>query len=82
MNPVEPLLSAGDAGFATRLVRAGAVPDPTTGALLVPVHQNTTYLQTCSFFYQNFNHYFVFITSHFNITVAINRQSFLDVSSL
>ena len=45
MTNSTPFISSGDAGFETRLVRAGAVPDPQTGALLVPVHQNTTYLQ-------------------------------------
>jgi len=31
--------------FDTQLIRAGVGPDPVTGAVLVPVHQNTTYLQ-------------------------------------
>ncbi len=32
-------------GFATRQVRAGAEPDPVTGAILTPIHQTTTYVQ-------------------------------------
>ena len=36
---------AGEPGFDTLLVRAGAGPDPVNGAVLTPVHQNTTYLQ-------------------------------------
>ncbi len=31
--------------FDTQLIRAGVGPDPVTGAVLVPVHQNTTYVQ-------------------------------------
>ena len=32
-------------GLATRAVHAGRRPDPTTGALLAPIHQSTTYAQ-------------------------------------
>jgi cystathionine beta-lyase/cystathionine gamma-synthase len=32
-------------GFATRAIHAGQVPDPTTGAVTVPIYQTTTYAQ-------------------------------------
>ncbi len=31
--------------FATRCIHAGRVPDPTTGAILTPIHQSTTFVQ-------------------------------------
>jgi len=31
--------------FETRQIHAGVVPDPTTGAILTPIHQSTTYVQ-------------------------------------
>jgi len=31
--------------FSTRAVRAGQTPDPTTGAVVPPIHQTSTYLQ-------------------------------------
>ena len=31
--------------FETRAIHAGQEPDPTTGALTVPIHQTSTYLQ-------------------------------------
>ncbi len=31
--------------FATKLVHAGVVPDPVTGAILTPIHQTTTFVQ-------------------------------------
>ncbi len=34
-----------DAGFSTRAVHAGQEPDPTTGAVVVPVYQTSTYAQ-------------------------------------
>jgi len=33
------------AGFTTRQVHAGVVPDPVTGAILTPIYQTTTYVQ-------------------------------------
>jgi cystathionine beta-lyase/cystathionine gamma-synthase len=33
------------AGFRTRQVHAGVTPDPTTGAVLTPIHQATTFAQ-------------------------------------
>jgi cystathionine gamma-lyase len=39
-------LAAGEAAFATRVLHAGLAPDPTTGALLTPIHQTTTFRQT------------------------------------
>ena len=32
-------------GFRTRQIHAGVTPDPTTGAILTPIHQTTTYVQ-------------------------------------
>jgi cystathionine gamma-lyase len=32
-------------GFRTKQVHAGAEPDPTTGAILTPIHQSTTFVQ-------------------------------------
>ena len=32
-------------GFATRAVHAGQEPDPTTGAVMVPIYQTSTYAQ-------------------------------------
>ena len=32
-------------GFDTLALHAGAFPDPTTGALLTPIYQTTTYTQ-------------------------------------
>lgn len=34
-----------DAGFATRAIHAGQDPDPTTGAVVPPIHQVSTYKQ-------------------------------------
>ena len=32
-------------GFRTKQIHAGVNPDPTTGAVLTPIHQSTTYAQ-------------------------------------
>lgn len=32
-------------GFATQSIHAGVVPDPSTGAILTPIYQTTTYVQ-------------------------------------
>ncbi len=32
-------------GFRTEQIHAGVVPDPTTGAILTPIHQSTTFVQ-------------------------------------
>ncbi len=32
-------------GFATRAIHAGQIPDPTTGAVTIPIYQTTTYAQ-------------------------------------
>jgi cystathionine gamma-lyase len=32
-------------GFRTRQIHAGVVPDPTTGSILTPIYQSTTYVQ-------------------------------------
>lgn len=34
-----------DSGFSTRAIHAGQEPDPTTGAVVVPVYQTSTYAQ-------------------------------------
>ena len=34
-----------DLGFATRAIHAGQPPDPTTGAVTVPIYQTSTYVQ-------------------------------------
>jgi len=34
-----------DAGFSTRAIHAGQEPDPTTGAVAVPIYQTSTYAQ-------------------------------------
>jgi len=34
-----------DAAFATRAIHAGQVPDPTTGAIMMPIYQTSTYVQ-------------------------------------
>ena len=33
-------------GFATRCVHAGQSPDPTTGAVMVPIYATSTYVQS------------------------------------
>ena len=32
-------------GFATRAIHAGQAPDPTTGAVMVPIYATSTYVQ-------------------------------------
>ena len=32
--------------FATKLIHAGAEPDPSTGAIMVPIYQTSTYVQS------------------------------------
>ncbi len=39
MTPNEP------AGFGTRAIHAGQAPDPTTGAVTVPIYQTSTFVQ-------------------------------------
>lgn len=34
-----------DSGFSTKAVHAGQAPDPTTGAVMVPIYQTSTYAQ-------------------------------------
>ncbi len=33
-------------GFATRAIHAGQEPDPTTGAIMMPIYATSTYVQT------------------------------------
>ena len=35
-----------DAAFATRCIHAGQSPDPTTGAIMTPIYQTSTYVQS------------------------------------
>ena len=32
-------------GFGTKAVHAGVTPDPTTGAIMTPIYQTSTYVQ-------------------------------------
>ena len=32
-------------GFGTRAIHAGQQPDPTTGAVMTPIYQTSTYIQ-------------------------------------
>jgi len=32
-------------GFSTRAIHAGQKPDPTTGSVVVPIYQTSTYVQ-------------------------------------
>jgi cystathionine beta-lyase/cystathionine gamma-synthase len=41
----KPRKKAGDLGFGTRAVHAGVEPDPSTGAIMTPVYQTSTYVQ-------------------------------------
>ena len=45
--PLGTLLDLGleDCQFDTLALHAGAYPDPATGAMLMPIHQTTTYRQ-------------------------------------
>lgn len=38
-------MAKNELGFSTKAIHAGQPPDPTTGAILVPVYQTTTYVQ-------------------------------------
>jgi cystathionine beta-lyase/cystathionine gamma-synthase len=42
MSPDDPTR---EPGFATRAIHAGQEPDPTTGAVTVPIYQTSTYAQ-------------------------------------
>lgn len=41
----DPIPDLADAHFGTRAVHAGQRPDPTTGAIMTPVYQTSTYVQ-------------------------------------
>ena len=32
-------------GFSTKAIHAGQEPDPTTGAVILPIHQSSTFAQ-------------------------------------
>ena len=38
-------MSTSDHGFATRAIHAGQEPDPTTGAVIPPIYQTSTFVQ-------------------------------------
>ncbi|WP_179954019.1 O-acetylhomoserine aminocarboxypropyltransferase [Denitrobaculum tricleocarpae] len=44
MNPKEEKAAAPKFGFETRMIHAGAQPEPVTGARQTPIHQNTSYV--------------------------------------
>src|SRR5688572_25397454 len=44
-NPCPPSAPLSAASFSTIAVRGGRVPDPSTGAILAPIHQTATYVQ-------------------------------------
>ena len=33
-------------GLATKIIHAGAEPDPSTGAIMTPIYQTSTYVQS------------------------------------
>jgi cystathionine beta-lyase/cystathionine gamma-synthase len=45
MASKRPAKRAGRSGFATQAIHAGQVPDPTTGAVMQPIYQVSTYRQ-------------------------------------
>ncbi len=45
-----------DSGFATRAVHAGQAPDPTTGAIMTPVYQTSTYVQAAPNEHQGYDY--------------------------
>jgi cystathionine beta-lyase/cystathionine gamma-synthase len=45
LSGAEQSMSQGNAGFGTLAVHAGQTPDPTTGAIMPPVYQTSTYVQ-------------------------------------
>lgn len=38
-------MSTGKYGFGTKAIHAGQIPDPTTGAIMTPIYQTSTYVQ-------------------------------------
>jgi len=45
MASKHPAIRTGKAGFATKAIHAGQVPDPATGAVMQPIYQVSTYRQ-------------------------------------
>ncbi|MBV8377368.1 MAG: PLP-dependent transferase [Verrucomicrobia bacterium] len=43
-------------GFATRAIHAGQPPDPTTGAIMTPIYQTSTYVQQSPGVHQGFDY--------------------------
>src|SRR5262249_17444657 len=44
-TPREPMTQRKNLDFATRCVHAGQEPDPTTGAVMMPIYATSTYVQ-------------------------------------
>src|SRR6202022_3667566 len=44
-HPRVPMSGEGPPGFSTRAIHAGQAPDPTTGAVVVPIYQTSTFAQ-------------------------------------
>ena len=40
-----PMSTTNDHGFGTRAIHAGQSPDPSTGAIMTPIYQTSTYVQ-------------------------------------
>jgi cystathionine gamma-lyase len=51
-----PDLSYADKGFDTRVIHAGQVPDPSTGAIMTPIFQTSTYVQASPGVHQGFEY--------------------------
>ena len=43
-------------GFGTKFIHAGAVPDPSTGAIMTPVYQTSTYVQSAPDTHQGYDY--------------------------
>jgi len=46
MNTTEQNLPENNMKLATKIIHAGAEPDPSTGAIMTPIYQTSTYVQT------------------------------------
>src|ERR1700723_1916594 len=44
-DQIEPMTRSNQLDFATRCVHAGQKPDPTTGAVMMPIYATSTYVQ-------------------------------------
>lgn len=48
--------AAGRAAFATRVIHAGQAPDPSTGAIMPPIYQTSTYVQASPGVHQGYEY--------------------------